>query len=168
MLSARVTRYVAFFLILFLIGGLILAQAVYSNPETGLVDGIRWYISVGKLKYEYDETYSSHTYKVGLYRDIDEGVYGKFEFAHFVHDLTLGGPPVRETKVLNSGPTLYEDNEVDNTSQGVGTSVYGLNPDHEYKIEAYTRLEIYKGDDLVEVPGKAELKVTKEKMIDIE
>ena len=172
MFRSRITRNIAFLLIVFLSGLLILVQAVYSDSDGGMiqvdgVDAIRWYISVGSLKYEDSETYSYHTYKIGLYKDIDDGVYGKYEFAHFVHNLTLGGPPVRETKVLNSGPTLYAKYEVDNTKQGVGASVYGLDPGHDYKIEAYTRLEIYKDGKLVKVPGKAELKVTEEKMIDL-
>ena len=173
MLTVRVTRNIALFLVISLAGMLILTQAVYSDSDGGMIqidgaDAIRWYISVGSLKYEDSETYSSHAYKIGLYKDIADGVYGKYEFAHFVHDLTLGGPPVRETKVLDSGPTLKKKYKVDNTRQGVGASVYGLDPGHDYKIEAYTRLEIYKDDELVDVPGRAELKVTEEKMITIQ
>ena len=154
-------------MIVFLVGILILNQAVYSDLDSGVTSGIIWSLAVGALNHEYSETYSSHNYFIELNMDIPAGVKATYEFAHFVHDLTLG-ILAREVKVLENGETIREQHEWDGKNQGLGASVYGLDPDHDYKIEAYTRLEIRKGGHLVHVPGKAELKVTEFLPITIE
>lgn len=159
MLSARVTGYIAFLLIVFLTGILILTQNVSSDSDSGHNDDIMWDIYVGNLNHEDSETYSSHSYQIELYDDMPTGVKATYEFAHFVHDLTLG-IIVRETKVLKTGKKITQQYEWDGKSQGLGASVYGLDPDNDYELEGYTRLEIRKGGKLVKVPGKAELKVT--------
>ena len=143
MLNARVTQSIVVFLIIFLIGMLILAQAVHSDSDSGVTSDIIWSIAVGALNDDDSETYSSHNYSIQLDIDMVAGVYASYEFAHFVHDRT-DGVVVREVKVLDDGETLYDAHEEDYHSQGLGTSIYGLDPEHDYEIEAYTRLEIYK------------------------
>ena len=172
MLSARVAQNIAVFLIVFLAGLLILTQVVYSDSDSGVTDDIIWSLAVGALSHQYSETYSSHNYSIQLDIDMVTGVYASYEFAHFVHDLTKK-KVVRTVKVppegeVATGPTLYDAHEEDYHSQGLGASVYGLPPENDYKIEAYTRLEIYKGAKRVKEPGDALRKVTEEKMIDIE
>ena len=159
MLSARVTQSIAVFLIVFLVGMLILNQAVHSDSDSGVTDDIIWSIGVGALNDDDSETYSYHNYSIELDIDVAAGVYASYEFAHFVHDRTEE-IVVREVKVLDDGETLYDAHEEDYHSQRLGTSIYGLDPDHRYEIEAYTRLEIYKGGKRVKEPGDAERKVT--------
>ena len=174
MLNARVTQSIVVFLIIFLIGMLILAQAVHSDSDSGVTSDIIWSIAVGALNDavgalndDDSETYSSHNYSIQLDIDMVAGVYASYEFAHFVHDRT-DGVVVREVKVLNDGETLYDAHEEDYHSQGLGTSIYGLDPEHDYEIEAYTRLKIYKGGKRVKEPGDAERKVTEFFDIEIE
>ena len=170
MFRSRIIRNIAFLLVVFLVGMLILTQAVYSDEESGMVGGIRWYVSVHSLKLDYDETYSTHTYKIGLYEDMGHSVYGVYEFAHFVHDLTLGTIP-RKSKTEKQGPSISEDNEMARKTQTIGTDVAGLPTSHLYKIEAYTRLEIYKGGKRVPVEDEdddGERKATEFKMITIQ
>ncbi len=167
MLRTRIIRNIAFLLIVFLIGILILTQTVSSSSDSGFTDDIMWDIYVGSLSHQYNETYSSHSYQIELYSDMPAGVKVTYEFAHFVHDLILG-IIVREVKVLEDGPIIRGQYEWDSDSRGLGTSVGGLNPDRDYEIEAYTRIEIRKGGKLVRVPGEAELKVTEFQMIDVE
>ena len=167
MLSARVTRYIAVFPIVFLVGTLIFIQAVYSDSDSGVTSGIIWSIAVGALNDDDSETYSSHNYSIQLDIDVVAGVYASYEFAHFVHDRT-DEDIVREVKVLDDGETLYDAHEEDYHSQGLGTSVYGLPSENDYEIEAYTRLEIYKGGKRVKEPGDAERKVTEFLEITIE
>lgn len=165
MFRAQITRNIAFLLI----GLLIFTQAVYADSESGMVGGIRWYVSVHSLELDYDETYSTHTYKIGLYKDMEHSVYGVYEFAHFVHDRTLGTTP-RESKTERQGKSIKKDNEVDRKTQTIGTYVDGLPTDHDYEIEAYTRLEIYKGGKRVKPPkddDDGEIKATEFKKIDI-
>ena len=166
MLSARITQSIAVFLIVFLVGMLILTQVVHSDSDSGVTDDIIWSIAVGALNDDDSETYSSHNYSIALDIDVVAGVYASYEFAHFVHDRTEE-TVVREVKVLDNGPTLYDAHEKDYHSQGLGTSIYGLDPDHDYEIEAYTRLEIYKGGKRVKEPGDAERKVTEFLEIDL-
>lgn len=166
MLSARVVQNIAVFLIIFLTGMLILTQTLYSDSDSKVTDDIIWSIAVGALNDDDSETYSSHNYSIQLDIDMVAGVYASYEFAHFVHDRTDGGV-VREVKVLDDGETLYDVHEEDYHSQGLGTSIYGLDPDHIYEIEAYTRLEIYKGGKRVKEPGDAERKVTEFLDIDL-
>ena len=168
MLNARVARNIVCFLIVCLASLLILTQAVYSDSESGMVDGIRWYVSVHSLELDYSETYSTHTYKIGLYEDMGHSVYGVYEFAHFVHDRTLGTIP-RESKTERQGPSISEDNEVARKTQTIGTYMDGLPTGHLYEIEAYTRLEIYKGSTRVPVEDDdddGERKATEFQMID--
>lgn len=122
---------------------------------------------MGALNHEYSETYSSHNYSIQLDIDVVAGVYASYEFAHFVHDHT-DEVIVREVKVLDNGDTLYDAHEEDYHSQGLGASVYGLPSENDYEIEAYTRLEIYKGGKRVKEPGDAERKVTEFLEITIE
>lgn len=159
MLNARVTRTIVVFLIVFLAGMLILSQVVYSASDSGVTSHIIWSIGVGALNDDDSETYSSHNYSIQLDIDVVAGVYASYEFAHFVHDRTED-VVVREVKVLDNGETLYDAHEEDYHSQGLGTSIYGLDPDHIYEIEAYTRLEIYKGNKRVKESSDAERKVT--------
>ena len=159
MLNARVTRNVTVLLILFLAGMVILAQTVYPEADSGVTSNIIWSIAVGKLNDDYSETYSYHNYSIQLDIDVAAGVYASYEFAHFVHDRTEE-IVVREVKVLEDGEPLYNAHEEDYYSQGLGTSIYGLTPSNDYEIEAYTRLEIYKGNKRVKEPGNAERKVT--------
>ena len=150
-LRARITRNIALLLIGFLIGILILTQTVSSDSDSGHDADIMWDIYVGSLSHEDSETYSSHSYQIELYDDIPAGVKATYEFAHFVHDLTLG-IIVRETKVLKTGKKITQQYEWDGKSQGLGASVYGLDPDHRYELEGYTRLEIRKGVDVLPHP----------------
>ena len=95
-------------------------------------------------------------------------VYGVYEFAHFVHDRTLGTIP-RESKTERQGPSISEDNEVARKTQTIGTYMDGLPTGHDYEIEAYTRLEIYKGSTRVAVEDEdedGERKATEFQMID--
>ena len=88
---------------------------------------------------------------------------------HFVHDRTLGTTP-RESKTERQGKSIKKDNEVDRKTQTIGTYVDGLDPDHDYEIEAYTRLEIYKGGKRVKPPkddDDGEIKATEFKKITI-
>ena len=162
MLSARVAQNIAVFLIVFLAGMLILTQVVYSDSDSGVTSDIIWSIAVGALNDDDSETYSSHNYSIELDIDMVAGVYASYEFAHFVHDRT-DGVVVREVKVLDDGETLYDAHEEDYHSQGLGTSIY-----HIYEIEAYTRLEIYKGGKRVKEPGDAPRIVTEFFDIEIE
>ena len=167
MLNARVTRTIVVFLIVFLAGMLILSEVVYSASESKVTSNIIWSIAVGALNDDDSETYSSHNYSIQLDIDVVAGVYASYEFAHFVHDRTEE-TVVRTVKVLDDGETLYDAHEEDYHSEGLGTSIYGLDPEHDYEIEAYTRLEIYKGGKRVKEPGDAERKVTEFFDIEIE
>ena len=80
-------------------------------------------------------------------------VYGVYEFAHFIHDRTLGTTP-RESKTERHGDSISEDNEVARKTQTIGSYVDGLPADHDYEIETYTRLEIYMGNDHIEVEAE--------------
>ena len=160
MLNAKVTRTIAVFLVVFLAGMLILSQVGYPASDSGVTSHIIWSIGVGALNDDDSETYSSHNYSIELDIDMVAGV-------HFVHDRT-DGVVVREVKVVDDGETLNDAHEEDYHSQGLGTSVYGLPPENEYEIEAYTRLEIYKGGKRVKEPGDAERKVTEFLDIEIE
>ena len=166
MLNARVTGYIAFFFIVCLSGMLILTQTVYSDSDSGFNDDIMWDIYVGALSHEADSTYSSHSYQIELYAEMSSSVKATYEFAHFVHDLTLGTVP-KEEKILETGPGLTELYEWDGESEELSVSVGDLDPGHIYKLEGYTRLEIRKGGKLIKVPGNAELKVTEFLSIDL-
>ena len=167
MLSARVAQNIAVFLIVFLAGMLILIQAVYSASDSGHNDDIMWDIYVGALSHESDSTYSSHSYQIELYSDMSASVQATYEFAHFVHDLTLGTVP-EEVKDIGTGAAIKKQYKWDGESEELSVSVGHLDSDHIYKLEGYTRLEIRKGGKLIKVPGKAELKVTEFLSINIE
>ena len=170
MLNARVKRYIAFFLILCLSGLAILIQTVYSDSDSGFNDNIMWDIYVGGLSHDADTdtTHTTHSYQIELYEDVSpSSVQATYEFAHFVHDLTLGTVP-KEDKSIGKGPALRKLHAWDGKREKISVSVGDLDPSHDYKLEGYTRLEIRKRGKLIKVPGKAELKVTEFLLIDIE
>ena len=167
MLNVRGTRYIVLFFILCLSGLVILIQTVYSDSDSGFDDDIMWDIYVGALSHEGDSTYTSHSYQIELYAEMSSSVQATYEFAHFVHDLTRGTVP-KEVKILDKGPNIKKLYAWDGESEELSASVGDLDPDHIYKLEGYTRLEIRKGGKLIKVPGKAELKVTEFLSINIE
>ena len=137
------------------VGALIIRDALGAE-DNGTTNGVYWEVSVYNLSYSSatQRTSSSHRYLVENNYINDDGEYAaikpKFRFAHFV------------VKPDNSY-TYNEDNSIKfDSSEGfgatvpatgagdhsdtLGTSVANLDPG-DYKIYAYTELDIYEATD---------------------
>ena len=142
-------------LVLAVVGGLIVGN-VYGASNADTTNGVYWEVSVYNLSYSSvtQRTSSSHRYLVENNYINDDSEYAaikpKFRFAHFVVK------PDNSYTYNEDGSIKHDSDEafgatVPATGAGdhsdtLGTSVANLDPG-DYKIYAYTELDIYNATD---------------------
>ena len=170
----RATQHPKVFVCVSLMGlALVLSgTAAFSESDYGTTNGIYWEISVYNLSYDLatQTTTSRHRYLVENNYVNDDGEYAaikpKFRFSHFV--VKLDG-----SYTYNEDGTIKFDSSagfgatvpatgVGDHSETLGVSVDNLEPG-DYKIYAYTEVDIYEASDTGGLPIVSGLRVEAEK-----
>ena len=142
-------------LILAAVGALIVGS-VYGASDDGTTNGVYWEVSVYNFSYNSatQRTSTSHRYLVENNYINDDGEYAaikpKFRFAHFVVK------PDNSYTYNEDGSTKHDSDEgfgatVPATGAGDHSDALGISVDNldtgDYKIYAYTELDIYDAAD---------------------
>ena len=136
--------------------GILIVGSVYGASDAGTTSGVYWEVSVYNLSYSSatQRTSSSHRYLVENNYINDDGEYAaikpKFRFAHFVvkpdNSYTYNEDgSIKHDSDEGFGATVPATGAGDH-SDTLGTSVANLDPG-DYKIYAYTELDIYDAAD---------------------